>query len=96
MILSILRRFADACLVAKVRSLEEEIKDLETRLKGRESELAVAKLENELLGELNENLRRWLLANTAAAVQEGRHKGVADNENALDQLVKEHQQQMRR
>lgn len=31
-------------------------------------ELASAKLENELLAQVNENLRRWLLANTAAAV----------------------------
>jgi hypothetical protein len=35
-------------------------------------------LENELLGQLNEDLRRWLVANTAAAVQVARVHGVHD------------------
>lgn len=40
--------------------------------------LEAAELENSLLAEVNENLRRWLVANTAAAVQVGKSLGYDD------------------
>lgn len=41
-------------------ALARRVRELEVRNKA-------LTLENELLGEVNENLRQWLLANTAAA-----------------------------
>lgn len=45
----------------------ERERRLERRVRELETELEVSKLQNELLAELNEDLRRWLLANTSAA-----------------------------
>ena len=46
-----------------------------------EVEVAKLRLENELLAELNENLRRWLLANTAAAAAMAKMLGASDGQS---------------
>lgn len=43
-----------------ITALEAQVVELKARLQA-------AELENELLGEVNENLRKWMQANTAAA-----------------------------
>ena len=42
---------------------------LRQRIRELETELAMMRLENQLLADLNENCRMWLLANTAATTR---------------------------
>ena len=51
---------------------------LKAKVRALRIKVDVLQLENEHLAELNENLRRWLLANTAAAIHAAAVVGVAD------------------
>lgn len=54
----------------------EAERQLRTDVQRLELELAMAKLENELLGHVNENLRAQILSNTAVAFQIARVNGM--------------------
>lgn len=60
------------------RSSSEREKDLEAQVITLKLKLRSKELECELLAEVNENLRQWLLANTAAAVQVGKSLGIPE------------------
>lgn len=53
--------------------------DREMLVAAYEAKLAIAQLENQLLAECNENLRRWLCASTAAAVNVSNLLGAPPN-----------------
>ena len=50
------------------------------RIRALQADLEIAQHENSLLAELNENLRRWLIANTAASVGAARALGMVDGD----------------
>ena len=59
----------------KRRQLQRDMESNYAKLK---QHLEAKELECELLAELNENLRRWLLANTASALSVARQLGFAE------------------
>ena len=64
---------ADLAARSRIDELERDCALLRTKVESLE-------LENDLLGEINENLRRWMLANTACAVQVGRSMGMREKD----------------
>lgn len=58
---------------ARIAELTNEVEHLKAAL-------SVKELEVSMLAELNENLRRWPIANSAAAIQVGRSLGVTEKQ----------------
>lgn len=67
--------------VFKIFSASTREADLRRRLTECQVKLHRAEFEKELLAEVNENLRQWLLANTAAATAIGQHLGVKEEKH---------------